>query len=145
MNSFNKIFFDSLSGNWQFERNVAPKNAKAQGQASYNKITNDSLYYLELGILNIDDKKIDFKKEYYLLLNNNKIEIYKTKNRQDFFHKIDLIKSNKRWSSFDIHKCQDDIYKIKYIVNSKNNFTIIYDVNGPSKNYILTTFYDKIG
>jgi hypothetical protein len=43
-----------------------------------------------------------------------------------------------------LHECSEDTYKIKYEIFKDNQFTIIYTVNGPTKNYVSETCFTKI-
>ena len=107
------------------------------GSATF--VDKDSLYqYNESGVLKSDSFQSKAHQDYVWILKPDGWKI----NFPDGSHFHDLILANKEQHVY--HKCNNDIYNGKYVLNLPNKFYIKWNVSGPLKDYISHTYYNKI-
>jgi hypothetical protein len=163
-NTSTKVF-NLLNGMWAISRKI-PGYGQMKGIANFEStLNNNELKYKENGLFIFDNgNTCEAHREYLYRLNkkNNEIEVYFIENDKNFdrlFHTLEFknnIEENKIssllitqqsqqfLSAKALHECSEDTYKIKYEIFKDNQFTIIYTVNGPTKNYVSETCFTKI-
>jgi hypothetical protein len=139
--------FSKLPGNWSFSRDI--KNFKdplssgiVTGMASFTPVNGgEELHYEEQGIFVTDDgQRYHIKKEYFFEFD------IESQNIKKYF-----AQDGKKLGLFYIfgakysgeHQCANDHYAAKYTfpVDDLREFTQIYTVKGPNKDYVSGTRY----
>ncbi len=138
--------FKNLEGNWDFIRKIDNKlttslSGVVTGTASFAPILSDPniLHYVENGeLITASGHKNSATQEYfYKVTDAGDIEVYFGSGGEmlEFFHVInDGVIAD--------HICRDDCYKIQYEFGD-DQFSIVYDVIGPNKNYISSTKFKR--
>ena len=130
-----------IIGKWKIIRYIEDKlnqkNFELLGSATF--MDKDSFYqYSESGVLKSDFFQSKAHQDYVWILKPDGWKI----NFSDGSHFHDLALANEEQQVY--HKCINDIYNGKYILNLPNEFDIKWNVRGPRKEYISHTYYNKI-
>ena len=135
------MYHSDIIGKWKIIRYIEDKlnqkNFELLGSATF--VDKDSLYqYNESGVLKSDSFQSKAHQDYVWILKPDGWKI----NFSDgsYFH--DLALANEEQHVY--HKCINDIYNGKYILNLPNEFDIKWNVSGPRKEYLSHTYYNKI-
>lgn len=133
--------FLRLPGAWFFDR-FKDSNKIAHGIASFTHKTKNSLYYKENGKLYTNTcSHLNFSREYIYCLTEGKVCIFFGEENKacDLFLSLNII--NDRASGQ--HICNSDTYSAVFKFQLPNRFSITYKIIGPTKNYSLTTIYNR--
>lgn len=159
MSLANKIF-SILEGKWIISR-VIENIGKLNGTALFEKsaLNTNELLYQEKGLFEFYENSKSFettRKYIYRLVNNQDIHVYFDENydvstNNSFFHQLNidkqLISPNKKVYNFSaVHNCLCDVYNVFYefkIDTENPEFSIVYDVKGPNKNYTSKTSFKR--
>ena len=139
-----------LLGDWKFSRNIKGIYTNEliahidDGYAFYTKLDENKLKYYENGLLFFsNNNKNLIHQNYIYLINNNKMKIYNSNYPVEIcFSDIDITKNRELKANKCI--CDNDSYETNLILKSENEFNLTYIVKGESKNYIITTNYERI-
>jgi hypothetical protein len=144
----NYEFFKKLPGAWKFARtlnNLLDPNMSGQvvGEAKFMTVTDDEnqLHYSESGVFETAlGNKYDIKKEYFFVFNQI------TRNVEKHFAQNGIKVGLFYVLSADFggeHLCNKDNYKAKYEFDNDDlsDFSLTYQVSGPSKTYTSVTKY----
>lgn len=146
-----KNFFTSLPGNWHFKRQIygQPNAGLVTGIATIEKLTNDTLHYVEQGELYLHSQTICVEQEYLYQLSSD-LQVFFSENaiKKDFFHsiKFTILKNSTAISQAE-HTCLKDKYSCLYYLPTMTNikkFMLSYTVMGPNKNYRMYSYYEKL-
>lgn len=135
-------YFACLEGYWTFQRTVS-NGTKVIGKALFQKKEANTLHYKEEGILTTAElAQLNCYKEYVYSLENEVINVFFQEKPLRFFHSLNFSDLNLENASGE-HLCRLDHYKAFYFFQNKTRFIVQYTVNGPSKNYSITTLFNK--
>ena len=129
------MYHSDIIGEWKITRYIEDKLNQRKFELFGNATFVDkySLFqYNESGVLKSDSFESKAHQDY--------IWILKPDGWKSHFH--DLALANEEQHVY--HKCINDIYIGKYILNLPNKFNIKWNVSGPRKEYISHTYYNKI-
>ena len=123
-----------LWGQWTFDRFIDDRHSQ-QTLTATGTLTVDATLWAEQGTMH--DNPIT--QQYHLSFDDNE---GLTVNFPDgrLFYSLGNATENQ---TID-HLCGDDRYQGDYIYNNPNHFTLIWTVNGPRKDYTMTTHYHRI-
>ena len=140
-----QTIFSSLIGKWQLLRTINQTDQvfTAKGTSSFTKVDDSTLFYQEECTLFMPDSKLIMTREYFYLYNKekNQIEKYFSHNQKQSYL-FYIVNTEYRGS----HLCVKDMYKAKYSfekLDKSSEFTLTYQVTGPTKNYTSITTYTR--
>lgn len=140
-------FFNSLPGAWSFRRsitnNINPDlSGVVAGKACFTQVHEFELKYTEAGMFKlVNNNLIKITNEYFFVYDTNEKQLEKYFALNGKKHSLFYRLKNKNSAT---HLCSDDIYHANYISQQPGCFSLIYQVQGPAKNYISTTIYSQI-
>lgn len=130
----------SLAGKWLFKRNISEPLLQFDGMAEFTSLLQDGgmqrVEYYEGGEYILNGQLHLFEQRQIWEVLPNELRIYK--NDGQLLH-IFLLDDTQQ--AEHTHFCGADVYQCKFIIADQNNFALHYNVQGPHKNYTLTTFY----
>lgn len=140
----NKLY-QYLQGEWRFYRTIEP-HGHAQGIAQFSPMDNQEncLYYQEHGqFFQNEQQYFKMQRDYIYVCAENTIDIYhaRTGIQGDFFLKV--VFESYTTAAIATHLCQQDLYQATFSLINEQNFQVEYRVNGPKKNYLIHTKYQK--
>jgi len=144
MGSTKKIL-QGLQGTWRLSRNISGSHmAHATGTAIFEKTTHtDELKYSEEVEITLGEgTKFNGYQHYIYRLEDEKLNVYFDGDYR-LFHSVDFSDSKNRHEHKASHYCQSDTYTTSYFFGD-SVFQIEHRVNGPKKDYISRTTYNKI-
>jgi hypothetical protein len=129
-----------FAGQWQFERVIedahAGQTATASGQAVWTEDGIDQLRYDETGVLLLPDAApMQMQRSYIWQADETGIDICFDTGLP--FHRISFFQATQS----DVHLCAMDIYKVRYFFTHWPEWSSIWAVSGPKKNYVMRTLY----
>jgi len=147
-----KDIFEYFDGKWNISRNIsnflAPEyNGKADGQVIINKLpsSSDVSYYENVEITFDNGLKTNGTQEYIFQLVDGAISQHrfktKTTKKSEKMYDLNFIENKEGLLAVDKYQCGDDLYQVKYFINSYDDFFVQYIVTGPKKNYITQTSF----
>lgn len=131
-------YFQRLEGEWKVTRDIE-KFGKAIGTAKFTLVAPDRLNYREdLKVIAKEVPSYEAYREYIYTYDqsSNKMNI--------FFNDMKLfipLKYSKKNLFIGEHLCAKDNYKMSLAFEEEDKFTIIYDINGPEKNFNIKSYY----
>ena len=137
--------FDYLQGEWEITRKIINKlspnlNASALGQATLIKKSENTISYKESLIVSWKNgltTKAYKKYEYLLDKNTGSFSLCEIDNNQSkiMFH-LSFDKNSPNLIKGE-YQCLQDFYRASYEIINKNQFTLLFEVNGPNKTHSI--------
>ncbi len=145
------IIFERLKGNWTFQR-ILPENGLVKGSAEFKEIKPGILNYREQGVWRRPDQSFAISKDYQYRYDPeiDQISVYFIDQEKPakLFYKINIAPADEKtfaeFSATGEHQCNKDNYKAQYQFINENQFSLIYFVKGPKKNYISETIWRRV-
>lgn len=138
-----KKIFQQLKGVWRLERFISP-GGHMSGEATFAPISDIEYHYTEQGILTLDHGDVieDVKRSYIYKVKNETIQIYYNDgpDQGELFQVLVFYNSNEAQAE---HLCGADLYKSEYSFDFPSSFQITHHVNGPKKNYVSNTVFNR--
>ncbi len=142
--------FKNLRGNWTIERTI-DNQGRMNGIAWFRNSNNEqnTLHYREEGVFTLNSgRSCNIYREYVYRFQNNNISAYFVENGKTdrLFHILEFDSPALTGSTMKAkakHICRCDTYDVIYEFYSDNAFNIIYQVKGPLKNYVSSTFFKR--
>jgi hypothetical protein len=134
--------FCSLEGTWKLSR-IIPNQGSVEGVAHFKKDPSypDILFYREEGVFTFSDgNQYAISQEYEYRYSKEKISVYFVRDRDRLLHYLEFTEPNK---ASGMHLCGCDIYFATYEFKLPSEFELMYDVQGPKKNYRIQTVFEK--
>ena len=135
--------FHFLKGEWVLKREINP-HGSFEGTAKFTLLDDMTLAYKEEGVLtlNAGNALDDVTKRYIYKLEGGGIAVYFNDgpNKGNLFHHLEFDNNGIAITTYD---CPPDIYKTKMHLKFPDAFEIIYDVNGPKKQYRIKSYYER--
>ena len=139
-----KEIFDSWVGEWKISRRLG-EYGTIEGVAKFSHDVGEQVLYREdllLTYFSIISKPV--YREYTYFYNNGEIEKKfhdQTNLNQKFYA---LIFDDLHLTATGKYICNQDAYLAYYNFFSKNQFSLSYKVEGPNKQYIITSSYIRV-
>lgn len=135
--------FYALLGEWSIQRAIHSFQGDFlgtfSGKALYKAISPQLLHYREEGMFYREQSRLCTFKDYYFLYNEG-IKIYFDLELTRLFYAMEFQSQDAYpFQAGGMHYCGEDTYQMHYIFNSKEEHTITVSVNGPRKNYVITS------
>ena len=129
-----------IIGEWKITRSIEDRLGKKyftlDGVATFTNNAN-LYYYNETGIIKSESFQSKAHQDYLWIVTK---EGWKIKFR-DGTHFYDLELARQEQDVY--HKCKNDIYHGKFLLNLPNDIKVSWNVNGPRKDYVSRTYYKK--
>lgn len=140
MNSKGEFVKQLLIGNYELTRHLMPDDVICHGFAKIEEIEEQRLLYAESGSYQLKGHIIEFKQSYLIHIEDSTFCFFTINN--ELMHKIPLqnIDTSLPISLDSTYKCKDDIYDVSFSIN-KGILQIIYVIQGPYKDCVITTDY----
>ena len=150
-----KKIFNNLQGIWKFHRKLKLKAknvscGEAVGTAVFEKTDNNLLFYREEGVLTTpggEQLKIYRENFYEYSEKDDNIVKFFSENKQKltFMYDLKFSKTEKNINANGKHICINDTYEASFTFpeNEFDKFSLIYDVTGPTKDYLSETSYER--
>ena len=138
-------FFRRLAGHWRQARTIAPGGTYT-GQASFLACGAGCLDYVEQGTVTLPDRRqLQATQRYLFALEGPGIAVYFKEDPPRLFHQLNFTASSAVGTATAAagHLCGDDDYRSLYTIHATDRFTVVHEVNGPRKAYVMTTDYDR--
>lgn len=131
-----------LAGSWQFNR-VIEGQGTVQGIATLTTLDGDSLAYREQGQLRLlNGTEFQTEREYIFASSATGFQVFFKETPPRLFHEISLSASTSGvLSGAADHLCNLDTYRSSYTFLPDGRFVIRHIVEGPRKDYTMTTTY----
>lgn len=143
--------FESLRGTWKLQRHLGVQG-HMQGIAHFQPCGEGTLHYQETGKVIMNHGKVfAAHREYAYVYDQHTIAVYfwnVAQQRPDRllhklqFHTIQI--ANPLLVATGTHKCVNDIYQAHYLFVDPQQFRLAYRVQGPRKDYMLTSHFKKV-
>lgn len=139
-----KEFFDSLVDRWKLDRTISG-DASFTGETIFEWLEPDVLRMQESGNISMaDGQEIAASRNWiWKLEGENRLHIFYDEIPPRSYHNLDLILEDDIWIGEATHICKPDIYLGRYRLDT-NLLTINQKIDGPNKNYALTSIYSRI-
>lgn len=146
--SINEKVFRFLEGEWRVRREFKGSyGGEFSGQATFEPQTDEpSAYkYGEQGELtDAEGKRFDARQRYRYRLAEGQVQVLKQEDSDWIvMHKLDFVMENDVATSAHIHLCGQDNYATVYRIDFSGFWKVSYTVNGPKKDYSISTVYDR--
>ena len=135
--------FTFLEGAWRFHRTIST-GATVEGTAVFAKRpdTDNTLDYREDGTCTMPEGSIfTAYMKYVYRFHNEKISVHFADDR--FFHALQFHLESDPLTATAQHLCVCDTYQATYTFFERNRFQLLYEVQGPKKNYTIKTLFTK--
>jgi hypothetical protein len=145
-NLMHKNIFANFIGNWEINRTLS-NNDQATGVANFSVYDEHLLHYEEELTVRLSAAGCvhEAYQEYYYFYDELEDLIVQKFSHGGVFITLKFISdATQKYVATAQHPCREDIYYATYIIENKDNFTTIYHVLGPSKDYKIITNYVKI-
>lgn len=127
------------------EKEINKVNEVATGKAKFAKIDNLNIFYREDLEVKYNNANMQAYREYkYSCEYGREIVKYfkeEGQNTYKLFYKLNFTDDYSKAQA--TYKCEQDLYKATYIFSKPNGFILRYDINGPAKNYIIETIFNR--
>ncbi|WP_196892197.1 DUF6314 family protein [Aureivirga marina] len=152
MNRDSKEIFESLKGEWAFERKIYNVTTKttvlASGNASFTLISEapNCLDYVEIGLITLQEnlRNINFSKKYIYKLFEDQIEIVLNDGvtKGELFQVL-LPSEEENLFHGTEHICRLDTHNGRYYFKDNSSFKTEFSVIGPNTNMKITSVYTR--
>lgn len=130
--------FAALPGEWQYNR-VITGQGSAHGLAHFQPINSRELRYREDGTLTLNSGYSGaVYREYRYQLDGDQVHICFPDGRIMHTLHVNATKAT------DVHLCGRDTYTGHYYLIDSSSFRISYHVQGPQKDFTITTMFQRI-
>lgn len=136
-----KKLFYSLIGQWHIERKLS-LHPLAYGKVNFNLIKSNCIMYEEKMMIKTS-KNISYQanQTYFYIYDELSDSITKKFKDDQLFYELNFINNTE---ATGYHKCLNDHYKALYNFISHNEFKLSYKVTGPGKDFVISSFHNKI-
>lgn len=141
--------FNLLAGSWQLQRQIYPQG-KMTGFGIFLSKKTDELYYREEGVYAApNNQQFQTHREYLYVYAEEAISVYfvEAGKRSNLFYTLNFyqpLEKNILYQAIASHLCVQDIYQATYDFFDKDQFTLKFDISGPTKNYKIETIFSRI-
>ncbi len=137
-------YFKKLTGAWSLERKISTGET-LNGKVVFERISDAAFFMREEGeLILLNGSCISASRIWYWhLVDEQKLKITYDKNRQKEYHFLALSFEEGQWQGESDHLCGADHYLGNYKF-SQNAFEVSQTIQGPNKNYSLTSYYIKV-
>ena len=143
--------FKYLPGVWMLRRRLGTLGSM-KGMAYFQPYGENRLHYQEQGDATFGQGKVfSAYRMYVYMYKKKKMKVYCWDQREKkptrllhtlhFYH---VEPTSHTLVATGTHRCADDVYKARYTFFSNNHFQLIYQVQGPRKDYVIQTHFRKI-
>ncbi len=129
----------TFTGSFYFTRFVSNPEITITGSAVFLTTTNKAVSYQENGVYRLNDEEHTCYQKQTFLFTEDSLIIHN--NNMETLHHFNLKSIDAAFK--DTHTCQLDRYTIDIDIQSNDQFTIFYRIQGPKKNYSIKTFYTR--
>ncbi|GGF06637.1 hypothetical protein SAMN05443634_1136 [Chishuiella changwenlii] len=148
----NKPILSFLLGDWTIYREIYSDellSGQAEGYVTFEESESNSLSYTEKGETYFFDikKLIPFQKKFLYEFSLDTLTVYfadGVDNGKIYQHYALEDFQNKKVESSEKHFCGNDIYQSYYVIKSDEEFFMKTIINGPKKNFIIDTLFEKV-
>jgi hypothetical protein len=135
--------YNLLIGKWNFGRQMSGQGCMS-GSASFVQTAPGGLSYQESGLHQLaQGETVGFYQQYFYRHEGEDLIVRFADNRP--FHALEFYRASGVLHADAHHLCGADTYKGRYIFHDSDRFSLIWDVRGPKKNYIIETEYKRQG
>ncbi|MEX1013402.1 MAG: DUF6314 family protein [Waddliaceae bacterium] len=134
--------FRALEGKWNFHRTISNYGI-IRGVATFKKSAIEShlLHYREEGVLKRENgEHFQVYRDYLYRYKNNRISVFFPEKTERLLHVLEFLDAT---TAVARHVCSCDVYDATYNFSLEDEFELSYLVNGPSKGYLITTFFTR--
>jgi hypothetical protein len=133
-----------LKGPWTFERKITSINSLA-GVAYFLEYEDGLLYSEKLRFPSPSGKVLLAHREYFYRFSEGNLAIYFAYEGKpaDIFMELSLSGLRGKMLARGSHLCLNDFYSGEFEFSGESDFSIIYTVKGPKKDYVISTVYSK--
>ena len=144
-------FIKGLMGSWSFTRSL-PAYGQMTGEAQFTEICDNGplykLVYEERGLLATSLNKTHQMFQAYGYCYSplrDKIAVYFIHDGEwdKLFYELVFQEQKNFWIAYAQHACKEDMYYARYHLMNEDKFSIQYQVVGPTKNYSLSTLFQR--
>lgn len=142
--------FESLEGTWKLQRELG-EQGNMQGIACFQPCGEGVLHYQEQGKATFNSNSFSSCREYAYVCKQGAIAVHfwDQKHRQPagLLHKLhfhDAKAGIQALMAAGTHECANDLYKAHYLFINPQQFQLTYQVQGPRKDYTLTSYFSKV-
>ena len=143
--------FEELSGIWELQRHLG-EQGHMKGVASFQPCGEGVLHYQEKGKATFKHSQtFSSYREYAYVYNQGTIAVHfwdqKHKQPARLLHTLQFHSSkvdSQELVGTGTHGCADDLYHAHYLFMNPQQFRLTYQVQGPRKDYTLTSHFRKI-
>lgn len=140
-NKQSDIALSFLKGTWSFTRHM-DGHGRMSGTAQFIESEPETLAYTESGIHELPGgQMLNFFQNYIYQREREQLVAYFTDGRP--FHEVRFYREDGVLKAGAIHLCGADRYNGTYIFDGTDHFSLIWDVKGPKKDYIIQTRYNR--
>lgn len=137
------LVFESMPGNWTFERTVA-FHASMRGEAEITLISPEEALYRERARIELArGEGVNGTRSYTYRKQKSGFDI--------LFAETELLFQSLRFryegsllAATAIHDCIQDRYSSEYVLRSANRMFVRHTVCGPAKNYVSETIFQRV-
>lgn len=142
--------FHSLEGQWNLYRTIKGIGS-VMGIAKFQKNCTDNtlLHYREDGIFTnqVEGTSNKIYRDYLYCFQNDEISVFYAEKSKGLLHTLEF-----NSTSFSLppitatakHLCGCDAYNATYEFNLPDEFSMTYAVNGPKKDYIISSIFKRL-
>lgn len=143
--------FEGLEGIWKLQRHLGAQG-HMQGVAHFQPCGEGVLHYQEQGTATLGNgKALLARRAYAYVYDQGTIAVHfwdqKYKRPAGLLHPLQFHScelSSQAVVATGMHKCAADVYKARYLFTNPQQFRLTYRVQGPHKNYTLTSHFSKV-
>ena len=134
--------FNSLEGRWHFHRTIS-NFGTVEGEATFKRSATEKnlLHYREDGEWISKNGLNKVHREYLYQYQNEKISAYFAEQKDRLLHTLEFQKNGLATAK---HLCACDLYAATYQFHNPDEFELTYRVEGPKKNYTMTTLFQRL-
>jgi Family of unknown function (DUF6314) len=132
--------FNSLKGNWQIFRTIN-QNIIVRGNASFSEQGTNQFVYREEATVILDQQKMNAYQAYFYSYANEQIDVSNHAGQLMYSLMFEGERSLP-FKAYGHHQCHEDVYQATYQFFT-HRIQLEYKVNGPKKNYLITTVFDR--
>jgi hypothetical protein len=134
---------DFLRGKWTVSR-VIPGQARLEGTARFETRDDDTIAYVETGTMRLKSGgEFEANRGYVFEETAAGFRVYFDEEPLRLFHEVSFEPQGNSLKADCLHRCGADLYRSRYKLLSGGRMCITHKVNGPRKDYIMSTYYRR--
>lgn len=135
----------AFQGSYVFHRAISSPLIVYSGIARFSPLPGKRIRYFEEGTYRQGDisqyayqeRNIEFYEDHFLIFKSDGRLLHHFVYPSPQQQKSSLLRFS------HTHVCRDDLYKGELLIHAEDEFSLNYEVTGPSKSYEIKTFYKK--